>query len=81
MARNLKKHQKIKSARAIFKVLGIDTTGISEADLLHGAELARRISQCESVSGSCKRRPAAIAQWREFINQIANRSERIDEQK
>ena len=82
MPPNLKKQEGLKAARSIFDVLGIATTGLSEADLLYGAELTRRISQCESVSGSCKRRPAAIALWQEFIHaKIADRSSRIDDQK
>lgn len=63
------KRQRLKMARDLFALVGIDRPGLTDADLLRGAELMRRISQCERVPGSCKRRPAAIAEWQAFLKQ------------
>lgn len=58
--------------RSLLKLFGIDVSRLTEADIKTGAELARRISQCERVAGSCKRRPAAIADWRNFLARIGD---------
>ncbi len=60
---------RLKIARATFATLGIDTARLADDTLLRGAELARRISQCERVPGSNKRRPAAIAAWETFVKE------------
>jgi hypothetical protein len=50
-----------------FKALGIDVSALSDADIREGAEAVRRITQCEKVAGSNKRRPAAKEAWQAFL--------------
>jgi hypothetical protein len=57
----------------VFSRFGIDATKLTAAELDRGVELIRRISQCESVPGSCQR-PAAVAAWKAFLKKHALQS-------
>jgi hypothetical protein len=48
------------------KLVEVDTSKLSPADIMHGAELMRRITACDMISGAGKRRGPAIEAWQEF---------------
>jgi len=50
----------------MYGIDGIDVSRLSDADIKTGAELVRRMTQCDRVPGAGKRRPAAIAAWQAF---------------
>jgi hypothetical protein len=43
--------------RDFLRMLGVDPAKLTAAEIKTAIELTRRISQCERVAGSCKRRP------------------------
>lgn len=60
-----------KQQRELLQLLNIDTSLLTAAEIKTGAELMRRISQCERVPGANQRRPAAIEAWQDFLKQHA----------
>lgn len=54
----------------ILRLYGVDPSGLSAADIAEGVDVARRITQCESVPGANKRRPQAYADWQAFIRRV-----------
>jgi len=59
--------KKLQQGRDVLALLGVDTSRLSDAEILTGAELVRRISACDRIPGAGKRRPPAIRAWRAFI--------------
>jgi hypothetical protein len=53
--------------RALLRMLGVDPDKLTASEIKTASELVRRISQCECVPGSCKRRPAATEAWQAFL--------------
>jgi hypothetical protein len=57
-------------AEALLQLLGVDTRGLSATDIAEGAQAARRVSQCDRVSGARYLRPKAIADWKAWLKRI-----------
>jgi hypothetical protein len=62
------------SAAELLRVIGLDTSKLSATEIAEGAELARRVTQCDRVSGAGKRRPKAMADWRAFVKRVETMS-------
>jgi hypothetical protein len=62
--------------RAVLRLIGLDPTKLSAKDVATGAELARRITQCERVPGANKRRGKAVADWRSFVQHLGQQHPR-----
>jgi hypothetical protein len=54
----------------LLRLLGIDPSGLSAAEVAEGVEAARRVTQCDGVPGAGKRRPQAIADWQTFVTKV-----------
>jgi hypothetical protein len=52
--------------RDILKLIDIDTSRLSPAEIKEGAEVMRRVTQCDSVPGAGQRRGQAIEAWQAF---------------
>jgi hypothetical protein len=57
---------KLRRDRNILKLVKVDTSKLSPADIMHGAELMRRVTACDMISGAGKRRGPAMEAWQEF---------------
>jgi hypothetical protein len=61
-------------SRGQLRVVGVDPSNLSEAEIAEGAELMRRISQCDRVPGAAKRRPKAVADFQAWRARAEARS-------